>query len=275
MLTRNLANFMDYESIKKDFNAVIGGSALLTKIFNFVFGRFFLRVRYVKKALIHLINACTGENPKMLDAGCGTGVYSYFAGKKYSRMNIVSGDIQQIHIDNFSRFASAERLDNIKVELIDLTKMDYSSEFDIVTSIDVMEHIEDDVKVFQNICKALKEKGVLLLHTPHVSEISARHEGAFNDDHVREGYSGEEITNKLHNAGFSNIEYKLTYGTFGQTAWRLLQKIPITLAGISKLFYLVLPFYFLFAYPLAEILMFLDTITDNKEGGGILVTARK
>ena len=266
---------MDYESIKKDFNAVIGRNPLFTKIFFFVFGRFFLRVRYVKKALSGLLGNHGSKKIKILDAGCGSGVYSYYIARKYSNSEVLAGDIQQMHIDNFSYFVSRVKLHNISVKLTDLTAMNNEDEFDIAISVDVMEHILEDVKVFRNIHRALTEKGILLLHTPHISGNSEAHEGAFNDDHVREGYSTEEITDKLKSAGFANVDYRITYGKYGQTAWRVLQKIPITLAAKSKLFYLILPFYFIIAYPISEILMFLDTKSHNLEGGGILVTARK
>ena len=266
---------MDYESIKKDFNAVIGRNPLFTRLFYFIFGRLFLRVRYVKKALSGLIAKIDSEKTKILDAGCGSGVYSYYVAKRFKNVEVLAGDIQQTHIDNFSYFIAKTKLKNISVELTDLTKMSFENEFDMAISVDVMEHIIDDTKVFLNIHRALKDKGILLLHTPHVSGNSKAHEGAFNDDHVREGYSAGEITDKLKSVGFNDVSYVITYGKYGQTAWRFLQKIPIFLAAKSKLFYILMPFYLIVVYPISEILMFLDTKTRNTMGGGILVTARK
>ena len=38
--------------------------------------------------------------------------------------------------------------------------------YNIILSVDVMEHIEEDVLVFQNFYKSLKNNGVLLISTP-------------------------------------------------------------------------------------------------------------
>jgi len=47
------------------------------------------------------------------------------------------------------------------------------------------------------------------------------------------------------------------------------------MAGASKLLILILPLYYLFTLWFVLILMWLDTRTDNKEGTGIVVVARK
>lgn len=266
---------MDYESVKESIGKIIAGKPFLTKVFFFLLGRLFLRARYVKRALRELIPSLPGERPLALDAGFGYGPYSYYIAKKYPRISVTSVEIIEKHLRDFSRFARDAGLKNIETVKLDLREMDYKSRFDLALSVDVMEHIEQDLTVLENIHRSLKEGGVLLLHTPHLSMANRRNGGSLHEDHVRDGYSTDEIMGKLKIAGFNRIEYELSYGKYGSTAWILLQKIPLAALGKSKLFYLLLPLYFAVIYPVAEFLMWFDTRKHNREGGGILVKAWK
>jgi hypothetical protein len=52
-------------------------------------------------------------------------------------------------------------------------------------------------------------------------------------------------------------------------------KYPILLLGASRLFFVVLPFYYLVVYPVAAMLNFLDVSMRHKAGTGLLVKAVK
>ena len=49
-----------------------------------------------------------------------------------------------------SFFASIGRQDKVSFEYADLTKLEVKEAYDLVLSVDVMEHIEDDRTVFQD-----------------------------------------------------------------------------------------------------------------------------
>jgi hypothetical protein len=141
-----------------------------------------------------------------------------------------------------------------------------------------MEHIEQDVKVFQNFYKSLKNNGILLISTPSDkggSDVRNDKEESFIDEHVRNGYSITDITEKLSLAGFRNIDSGYTYGKPGNISWRLSMKYPVIMLNISKLFFIILPVYFLFIFPVLIILNFYDLRLTHKSGTGLLVTARK
>ena len=141
-----------------------------------------------------------------------------------------------------------------------------------------MEHIEKDVIVFQNFYKALKENGILLISTPSDkggSDVHGDNEESFIDEHVRDGYSIIDITEKLSLAGFRNIETTYTYGKPGNISWRLSMKYPIKMLNVSYLFFIVLPFYYMIFFPFSIILNIFDLCFIHKTGTGLLVTARK
>jgi hypothetical protein len=144
--------------------------------------------------------------------------------------------------------------------------------------VDVMEHIEEDLLVFKNFYKSLKSDGVLLISTPSDkggSDVHGSNEESFIDEHVRDGYSIIDITEKLTSAGFKTVEAGYTYGKPGNISWRLSMKYPIRMLNISYFFFILLPFYYLIFFPVSIILNIFDLSLTHKTGTGLLVTARK
>jgi hypothetical protein len=141
-----------------------------------------------------------------------------------------------------------------------------------------MEHIEEDKLVFKNFYKSLKNNGILLISTPSDkggSDVHSEEEESFIDEHVRDGYSINDITEKLSIAGFRAIEAGYTYGKPGNISWRLSMKYPIKMLNVSYLFFLLLPFYYLIFFPVSIILNIFDLCLTHKTGTGLLVIARK
>jgi SAM-dependent methyltransferase len=141
-----------------------------------------------------------------------------------------------------------------------------------------MEHIEKDELVFRNFYRALKPGGSLLISTPSDqggSDVHGEDEESFIDEHVRDGYGIAEISQKLGKAGFNNIKASYTYGKPGALSWRLSMKYPIRMLNISKLFFIILPFYYLIFFPFAVILNIFDIFLTHKSGTGLLVSASK
>jgi SAM-dependent methyltransferase len=161
----------------------------------------------------------------------------------------------------------------------DLTQLAAEETYDLVLCVDVMEHIEEDEQVFANFRRALKEGGQLLISTPSDQGGSDVHdhegEESFIDEHVRDGYNIDDIQEKLKKAGFDRTEAYFTYGKPGQMAWRLSMKIPILMLNVSKLFFVVLPFYYLITYPFALVLNWMDVRGKHEKGTGLIVKAKR
>ena len=97
----------------------------------------------------------------------------------------------------------------------------------------------------------------------------------FIGEHVRDGYNSGELESKLLKAGFSKVESSYSYGKWGSVAWKLSMKYPIQLLGFSKIFYLLLPFYYLLLFPFCTFFNYLDVKGENPSGTGLLVKAYK
>lgn len=97
----------------------------------------------------------------------------------------------------------------------------------------------------------------------------------FIEEHVRDGYNIKDIEQKLLRAGFSRVDARYSYGSPGKISWRLSMKYPISLLGVSKLFFVVLPFYYLLVYPICYVLNYADTAGNHPTGTGLIVKAWK
>ena len=182
-------------------------------------------------------------------------------------------DLKEELVDSGNRFASKTGARNIKFETGDLLTMDYENRFDLILSVDVLEHIEEDREAISNISRALKPGGIFIFTTPYFDGQST--EEVFVDEHVRPGYSQGEAEQKLDEANFVLRQFTIAYGPWGNVAWKLLQKWPMSwLSGRIWLLPVVFLYYIL-AYPIAWVCMHLDMRSNNKTGGGILAVAVK
>jgi len=269
---------MQYDSIKRNLGNIFNRTPFLRKLFYRLLDLLLLRSWHIRREL-NLLRK-NGFSPEHIsDAGSGFGQYVFYLSKKYPGAKITGLDIKQEQVDDCNSFFSTIELsDRVSFEYADLTKTDAVEAYDLTLSVDVMEHIEDDRTVFQRIYKGLKPGGVLLISTPSDqggSDVHHDHEESFIDEHVRDGYGVTDIDEKLREAGFSDIQIKYSYGTPGKISWKLSMKYPILLANTSKLFMLLLPFYYVVVYPICFILNMADVRGNHPTGTGLIVRCKK
>ena len=100
-------------------------------------------------------------------------------------------------------------------------------------------------------------------------------EASFIDEHVRDGYNIDEIQEKLKREGFTKTFARYDYGKPGQVGWRLSMKYPILMLNASKLFFIILPFYYILTFPFALVFNWMDLAGKHKTGTGLIVKAFK
>ena len=269
---------MQYEPIKRSLGRIFAGSLFLRKTLYFLLDLLLLRTWHVKKALRKIGNAFPDE-VFVLDAGSGFGQYSWRMSRMNSHWKIKAIDINREQIEDCNSFFRKTGLsDRVIFDYGDLTTLHDINSYNLILSVDVMEHIEQDILVFQNFHRSLKDNGILLISTPSDkggSDVNNEEGESFIDEHVRDGYSIKDITEKLLRAGFRNIEAGYTYGRPGNISWHLSMKIPIKMLNASYLFFIFLPLYYLIIFPVSIILNVFDLLITHKSGTGLLVTARK
>jgi len=269
---------MYYDPVKNVFAGIIKKFPSLRILFYKTLDLMFLRSWYVRRELKNLRKKFGDREISIYDAGSGYGQYTYFMSKKLKPCKIYSVDVKEDWIKDSEEFFKSRKIDNVKFGVEDLTKIEHTDKFDLIVCIDVMEHIQDDVKVFANYFRALKSNGYLLINTPSIyggSDVHEDDEESFIGEHARDGYSKEDLEDKLHPVGFETEQSIYTYGFWGDKAWRLGIKYPMLLLNISKIFFILLPIYYLITLPFTFLMMYIDYVSKNKIGSGINFVARK
>ena len=268
---------MQYDNIKRSLGSIFNRNPFLRKCFYAMLDLLLLRAWHIKKELRRLRKTLPAD-ASVLDAGAGFGQYVYYMSKLGRRWQIKAVDVKAEQVDDCNRFfAQTGRSDRVRFEIADLSVFCEPEQYHLAISIDVMEHIPDDVAVFRNIFTSLKPGGRLLISTP--SDLggsdAGNHHDSFIDEHVRDGYNADEIRTKLSEAGFSKIEVRYTYGRPGHISWLLSMKYPMLMLGISKFFFILLPFYYLVTFPFCLTLNWLDVCLRHRAGTGLMVLATR
>lgn len=268
---------MQYDPIKRSLGNVFNKNPFLRKLFYRLLDLLLLRTWHVKKEIREWAKKYR-NGADILDAGSGFGQYTYYLSTKNKRWKIHGVDVKDEQIEDCSRFFKQIGKDNVSFAFGDLTKYSEPDKYDLALSVDVMEHILEDVEVFRNIHKSLKAGGMILISTPSDqggSDVHDHDHDSFIDEHVRDGYNINEIQDKLKTAGFNKTEARYSYGAPGKISWRLSMKYPILMLNASKLFFVVLPFYYLITFPLSLILNYMDANQHHQTGTGLIVKAWK
>ena len=269
---------MQYDPIKRSLGNVFNKTPFLRKLFYNLLDLLMLRAWHVHKELRWWINNSTSQK-EILDAGAGYGQYTYWLSSKLPQSTIYAVDVKEEQVADCNQFFNAiGRGDKVKFVVDDLTIYKAENKYDLVVSVDVMEHILEDVQVFRNFVASLKPGGMLIVSTPSDqggSDVHGDDEASFIEEHVRDGYNIKDIEDKMRTAGFSKVDARYSYGTPGKISWRLSMKYPILMLGASKAFFIILPFYYIIAYPIAYILNWADTLMKHKTGTGLIVKAWK
>jgi len=274
---------MQYDPIKKSLGKIFNSSPFLRIFFYKLLNLLLLRAWHVRKEIRKWVDETplpAGDQQRfILDAGSGFGQYSYFLTGLNSKWFIDAVDVKDEQIADCNAFFTRIGRKNVLFEIADLTQFSKPDRFDLILSVDVMEHIADDEAVFRNFYDSLTQDGLLLISTPSDqggSDVHEHGEGeSFIDEHVRDGYNINDIREKLQRAGFAKTEARYTYGTPGKIAWQLSMKYPILMLNSTKLFFILLPFYYILTYPVAFICNWMDTKMTFKTGTGLIVKAWK
>jgi SAM-dependent methyltransferase len=170
-----------------------------------------LRIR-----LRRVLPATKGAYGDILDAGCGQGVFSMELAKAHPEARVVGIDMDPVLIERANAIAHKAGLGNCHFEVGDVTKLDYDARFDLVVSVDNLEHVEDDVTAMRVLVRALRPGGRAVVHVPGYERRWLLFGRRVNFDvpgHVRPGYRTNELVERLTGAGFDISSCQSTYGT--------------------------------------------------------------
>jgi SAM-dependent methyltransferase len=152
----------------------------------------------------------------VLDIGCGTGAM-------LRDLQVFGSPVGIDHADEslqFCRSRGLNRLAQCNAENLGLK----SGSFDLVISLDVLEHLEDDAAGIRECFRVCREGGALVLTVPAYDFLWSEHDEALG--HKRR-YSARELKAKLKAAGFrvEEMSYIITFLFFPIAVFRFLQNV--------------------------------------------------
>ena len=208
---------------------------------------------------------------QILDAGSGPGVISFELGKRYSGSSVLGIDLLEQSVSDANSVRDEIGADNVRFEVGDLIRMPVEDRFDLVTCVDILEHIEDDVAAIGAIHRVLAPRGIAVIHVPALHRRYPVLKKSLNFDvetHVRTGYELEPFCEKIRSAGFVIRESGYTYGFLETLANNL--SYMITRARMqNKVAYA-------FAFPFLNAISWLGARARPKRlGAGLYVVAEK
>lgn len=260
---------MQYDPIKNVFYSLIDSFDRLRLVFFGLLDLFFLRQRYVKKYIRKYFRK--SDHFRFYDAGAGFCQYSWYVLRRFPHSRVFATDLKKDYLRSFAAFIRPRMPERFHFQEADLRTFCPKLKYDLAVAIDILEHIDDDISAMRNIFDCLNPGGKLIISTPSDTDEAAK----FTEEHVRPGYSMDEMTSKLESVGFNVLEKLYSYGIWGASAWRLMIKYPLVMVGRSKFFFLFLPFYYLFTLPAGLLMMHLDMRTHNPQGTGLIVVAQR
>ena len=269
---------MQYDPVKRRLGVVFNSTPLLRKLFYGLLDLLLLRAWHIQRELRLWSRDRRGRELAIYDAGAGFGQYSYWLSGLSSKWSITALDVKDEQVADCNAFFQRIGRPQVKFEVGDVTKFIKPDAFDLVVCVDVMEHILEDEAALRCYSISLKRGTMLIISTPSDqggSDVHEEGEGSFIEEHVRDGYNIEDLKAKCLRNGFSKVEARYSYGAPGKISWKLSMKWPLLMLQASKLFFIVLPFYYVIAYPLAFVLNMFDVRMKHPTGTGLVVKAWK
>ncbi len=212
------------------------------------------------------------ENKKIMDQGCGEGVWMYEFAKFTKPTNVYGCDIDKDSVSKFQEYSkNVNEVDQIPKENIKICaaeNLTFNDDFfDIVFSNEVLEHVDDDQKAVNEVHRVLKKGGKFIIFTPNRGWPFETHGAFFGgkyywgnipllpwmprfvrkkySPHVR-NYSNDQLKSLFDStkwkieqhthvfSGFDKLEKK--FGTIGKIikkSFHLIEKTPLHFFGIS------------------------------------------
>lgn len=149
------------------------------------------------KILLWIIKSKINTFRNFLEIGCGTGYVLDGIRHAYPEADLFGAEFFEEGLVH-----ARQRVPSASFLQIDARNMQQTECFDVIGAFDVLEHIEEDVKVLENLQRGLRSNGWLILTVPqHPRLWSASDDHAC---HVRR-YTRKELLEKTNGAGFKVI----------------------------------------------------------------------
>ena len=210
---------------------------------------------------------------RILDAGCGYGIYSFWLSETFSESSIDGVDLSQDDIRNCKRVQQITgRFPNVNFAMGDLTQLQAENQYDLVLCADVLEHLPAPKEVLARFHRALVDGGYLYLRIPTRNQhriFNEKHFGQYDawaeKEHISQIYDLASLSQEVQDAGFVIRFASFTNGWLAQLGFEL----GIIFEQRSRAL-------FALAVPFLKLLYFFDALhMRRKTGNGCVILTQK
>jgi ubiquinone/menaquinone biosynthesis C-methylase UbiE len=232
----------------------------------------YLHSRLLKRAL----DAIDGVRPRhILDAGCGAGDYSFYLAARYPMAEVLGVDIDEEAIRRNRETARHLGIANVRFEVANLAVTKFPEQFDLVISIDVLEHIVEQETALRTLRSALRPGGTAFLHIPTVRErpvpfsrwLTGFHEWAA-EEHLAKERTADEFASCVRASGLQVTSTTRTFGYFTGELATSLFALPFKNTRRNRVFQVLL-------MPICRLLARADSLNLQQTRYAVAVLAKK
>ena len=183
----------------------------------------FIRTIYLKRTLRTLTFSSA------FDAGCAEGDFTVFLASRFPHARFTGMDLSPAAIAKAEAVARARQVGNVRFVAGDLRSIRDRDAYDLIYSLDSLEHIPGNGAVLERLVDALRPGGSLFIMMPcepmHRWVLPRRwfadYEAWAAREHIGDQYTLEELTALLQKMGLRIVEAEYTFGVMGKLAWEL------------------------------------------------------
>ncbi len=223
-----------------------------------------IRFRWFLRVVVPLITPATRD---VLDAGSGAGHHAFYLARRFPHLQVTGLDNRDDVVRHTEAEARRQGLRNLHFVYGDLTQGLPKAAYDLIYSIDVLEHIPDDQAALTHMAEALRPGGWLAVHSPLTPQTHWLRrfdlDHLVNPLHAREGYRRGELEAKCQAAGLIVRRTVYTHGRWGTLAWDLWKWSRYQLERYLPLL------------PLIRLLVAIEARQQHRDGNCAFVIAQK
>jgi SAM-dependent methyltransferase len=249
-----------------------GERSALKSLFFLLLGSPDAHARIRNSHVVNLIESLSlPEEARVLELGAARGLALFWLARRHPRWQLCGLDLEEEWVGISERAARRGGYDRLRFEQGAAEDLGDQGRYDLILSVDMLEHIEDDYDLLCKMGGALAPGGRLVLHVPRRRHDQQRWMGAFRefevDGHVGEEYREAEIREVLARAGFEIYTFQQTFGRWGELAFELNMlfwkrwRLRNVLASLT--------------YPLAMPLGYVDVRRPPERGNAFLIAAQR
>jgi SAM-dependent methyltransferase len=148
--------------------------------------------RHTRRIIFNLLKGVSFTS--VLDAGCGTGILLERISEKFPHVRLTGVEYSPQGLE-----IARQRLPNSEFHVLDLSRQVLSGKFDLVTCIDILEHIPDDRAALRNLMAMTGGHLILSVPLGRLFKVEAERMG-----HVH-GYTRADLETKIREAGLEIV----------------------------------------------------------------------